>query len=289
MKKCLLDFLAYIASEKGLSLNTLSSYKRDLIFFINFLEKRNKKSLKRIFQGDIVDYLSFLKSKKMASSSIYRAFIAIKVFFRFLKREKFIEKDITKNFDLPKIWQLIPVVLSVEEIEALFDGINVNSFIGARDKALLELLYATGIRVSEACNLRLRDVDDEYIKVEGKGKKERIVPIGKKAIEAIDFYLLNYRKEGFGEFLFVSKNGKKMDRISIWNRIKIYAKKAKILKTISPHTLRHSFATHLLENKADIRLIQELLGHEDIATTDRYTHISNAHLKKAFLDFHPKF
>jgi integrase/recombinase XerD len=288
MKKYLLDFLTYIGSEKGLSLNTISSYKRDLLFFMDFLEKRGKKSLKKIFQGDIVDYLSFLKSQKKASSTIYRAFISIKVFFRFLKREKFIERDITKNFDLPKIWQLIPVVLSVEEVKRLFDQIEVNSFIGARDKALLELLYASGVRVSEACNIRIGDIDEEYIKVRGKGKKERIVPIGKKAIEAIDFYLLNYRKGKFNEFLFVSKSGRRISRESVWKRIKIYAKKAKILKTISPHTLRHSFATHLLENKADIRLIQELLGHEDIATTDRYTHISNAHLKKSFLDFHPK-
>nr|NGX29452.1 Tyrosine recombinase XerD [Candidatus Anoxychlamydiales bacterium] len=214
---------------------------------------------------------------------------AIKVLFRFLKKENVIKKDITLYLDLPKIWQFLPSVMTYQEVDSLLNQIKTDDLIGARDKAVLELLYATGIRVSECSSLKILDVNDDFIKVTGKGKKQRIIPIGKKAINAIDHYLLNFRNEIQGiDYLFISKNGKKIDRVTIYNRIKIYAKGANIKKNISPHTLRHSFATHLLENGADLRLIQDMLGHADISTTDRYTHISKAHLKKAFESFHPR-
>jgi len=179
--------------------------------------------------------------------------------------------------------------MTYKEVEDLLNQPDIKTFIGARDKAIIELIYATGIRVTEACNVKVLDVSNDFVKVDGKGKKQRVVPIGKKALDAIDYYLLNFRKEKKDfEFLFVSNNYKKIDRITIWNRIKFYSKKASINKNISPHTLRHSFATHLLENGADLRLIQDMLGHEDISTTDRYTHISKAYLKKAFENFHPR-
>ncbi|NGX33091.1 MAG: hypothetical protein K1060chlam4_01152, partial [Candidatus Anoxychlamydiales bacterium] len=223
------------------------------------------------------------------SSSIYRSFVAIKVLFRFLKKENAIKKDITLYLDLPKIWQFLPSVMTYQEVDSLLNQIKTEDFVGARDKAILELLYATGIRVSECCSLKILDVNDDFIKVMGKGKKQRLVPIGKKAIEAIDHYLLNFRNEVKGlDYLFISKGGKKINRVTIYNRIKLYAKGANIKKNISPHTLRHSFATHLLENGADLRLIQDMLGHADISTTDRYTHISKAHLKRAFESFHPR-
>ena len=283
------SFIIYISSEKGLSKNTILSYERDLRFFSNFLKDKNKKSsFKRITQEDIVEYLGFLKLKNYASSSIYRSFVAIKVFFRFLKKEGFIKNDVSSYFEFPKIWQLIPTVMSYNEVENLFTKPDITTFTGARDKAVLELLYATGMRVSEAVNLKIKDVDDDFVRVKGKGRKERIVPIGKKAIEAIDHYLINFRKDTTLDYLFVTNRSKKIDRITIYKRIKYYAKQAKIYKNISPHTLRHSFATHLLENGADIRLIQDMLGHEDISTTDRYTHISQSHLKKAFKNFHPR-
>jgi len=278
------NFLIYISSEKALSKNTILAYERDLRFFVEFL-KDKRSDFQSVDGEDVVDYLGFLKTKNYASSSIYRAFVALKVFFRFLKREGFAAVDIG-IFEIPKVWQLVPVVLTYPEVEELLKQPDIKTHIGARDRAVLELLYATGIRVSELANLLIKDVGDDFVKVKGKGKKERIVPVGKKALEAIDYYLVNFRKDG--EFLFLSQRGQKINRIDVYLRIKIYAKMAKIEKNVSPHTLRHCFATHLLENGADIRLIQEMLGHEDISTTDRYTHLSQNHLKNAFKNFHPR-
>jgi len=281
------SFLAYVGSEKGLSINTIEAYGRDIGFFKKFLEEKNVFSLNRLKPDLIFQYLSFLKQKNYASSSFARMIISLKVFFKFLKKEKLVLEDLTLFLDSPKTWNFIPSVMTYKEVEKLLDVPDVSCFIGARDKAIFEILYATGIRASEAANIKILHVSDEFIKVFGKGKKERLVPIGKKAINAIDHYLVNFRKEGDG-FLFVSKNFKKINRIIIYQRIKIYAKKAGINKKISPHTLRHSFATHLLENGADLRLIQDMLGHEDISTTDRYTQISQKFLKQAFVRFHPR-
>jgi integrase/recombinase XerD len=215
---------------------------------------------------------------------------AAKVFFRFLKKEGEISLDLGRYFESPKIWQLIPEVLSCEEVESLLAQPKVDDFQGARDRAILELLYATGMRVSELCALRICDLNDTFVKVRGKGKKERVVPVGRKAIEAVDYYLTHYRTEVKEDNapLFVSPRGKPIDRVTIWSRVKVYAKSAQIGKSISPHTLRHSFATHLLENGADLRLIQDMLGHEDIGTTDRYTHVTGNRLKTAFNKFHPR-
>ncbi len=281
-------FLAYIETEKGLSSNTVEAYLRDISCFKEFLIKKNISKFQDVNQKEIIEYLGYLK-ENYATASIARIFIAIKVFFRFLKKENAIETDITRYLDLPKVWQFLPCVMTYSEVEDLLNQIDIKTFIGARDKAVFELIYATGIRVTEACNVKIMDVFDNFVKVDGKGKKQRIIPVGQKALDAIDYYLLNFRKEKKDfQFLFVSNKFKKIDRITIWNRIKFYAKKANIKKNISPHTLRHSFATHLLENGADLRLIQDMLGHEDISTTDRYTHISKAHLKKAFENFHPR-
>jgi integrase/recombinase XerD len=216
--------------------------------------------------------------------------VAVKVFFRFLKKEGEIAVDLGRYFDTPKLWQLIPEVLSSEEIEELLAQPKIEDAVGARDKAILELLYATGMRVSELCSLKITDLSDTFVKVRGKGKKERIIPVGKKAIEAVDYYLLHFRgqvKEENGP-LFVSAKGKAIHRITVYHRVKAYAKRAGIVKSISPHTLRHCFATHLLENGADLRLIQDMLGHEDIGTTDRYTHVTGSRLKRAFTSFHPR-
>lgn len=282
------SFLAYIETEKGLSKNTVEAYFRDISFFKDFLIKKSIFKIQDVTQPHIIEYLSYLKDN-YATASIARIFIAIKVFFRFLKKESVIQTDITRYLDIPKIWQFLPTVMTYLEVENLLNQPDVSTFIGARDKAIFELIYATGIRVSEACNIKILDLSDDFVKVEGKGKKQRIIPVGKKALGAIDHYLINHRKERKEcEYLFVSNNLKKIDRITIWNRIKFYAKGANIKKNISPHTLRHSFATHLLENGADLRLIQDMLGHEDISTTDRYTHISKAHLKRAFDNFHPR-
>ena len=213
--------------------------------------------------------------------------IAIKVFFRFLKREGIISQNITLLLATPKIWQLIPDVLSIEEMEQLLNQPDLSLVKGVRDRAILEVLYASGLRVSELCGLTIRDVDDEYMRIRGKGGKERLVPIGRKAISAIDRYL-HFRDGPLEETLFVGKGGQPIDRVTVWKMIKSYAVQAGISKSISPHTFRHSFATHLLDNGADLRVIQELLGHSSITSTDRYTHISCSHLQQAFEEFHPR-
>ncbi|HSX11555.1 MAG TPA: site-specific tyrosine recombinase XerD [Chlamydiales bacterium] len=281
------DFLDFIRSEKGLSSNTIEAYGRDIRSFAAFL---TVKDWKGVTPETIFAFLGHLKGKSYASSSICRILVAIKVFFRFLKKEGAISLDLGRYFETPKLWQLIPEVLSMEEVEALLAQPKVDDCIGARDKAVLELLYATGMRVSELCQLRINDLSDTFVKVKGKGKKERVIPVGKKAIEAVDHYLLHYRGEAKEENgpLFLSQRGKQIDRVTVWNRVKAYARAAKIDKSISPHTLRHSFATHLLENGADLRLIQDMLGHEDIGTTDRYTHVTGSRLKASFKAFHPR-
>ncbi len=281
------DFLDYIRTEKGLSLNTIEAYGRDIEAFSATLEI---KDWKRVGGDEVLRFLNILKQNDYASSTICRMLVAVKVFFRFLKREGEIDQDFGRYFDSPKMWQLIPEVLSIEEVDALLAQPQKENFIGCRDRAILELLYATGIRVSELCRLKISDVSDDFVKVRGKGKKERIVPVGKKAIEALDFYLIHFRTKVAEDNapLFVSQKGTPIDRITVWNRVKAYASSAGIVKSVSPHTLRHSFATHLLENGADLRLIQDMLGHEDIGTTDRYTHVTGNRLKAAFKAFHPR-
>ncbi len=280
----ILDFLDHIRSEKGLSPHTIEAYGRDVRSFAAFL---TEKDWTKVDSAAILSFLTHLQSKQYASSSVCRTLVAVKVFFRFLKKEGEISVDLGRYFETPKLWQLVPEVLSVEEVDALLAGPELSDPIGARDKAILELLYASGLRVSELCHLKIQDLDDHFVKVKGKGNKERVVPVGQKAIQAVDHYLKTFRKDDH-PFLFISPKGKPLSRISVWGRVKFYARKAGIDKKVSPHTLRHSFATHLLENGADLRLIQEMLGHEDIGTTDRYTHVTGGRLKAAFKAFHPR-
>ncbi len=282
------DFIAYIASEKGLSVNTIEAYGRDLKGFQEFLSDISSADL--IQEKDIISYLITLKNRDLSSSSIYRFLITLKVFFRFLVREKMLKNDITFFLDTPKIWQLIPEVLSQAEVMTLLEQPDPSSWMGARDRAIIEVLYASGIRVSELCQLDLLDLGDRTLRVMGKGRKERIVPIAQAAIDAVDHYLVTFRKVDKCENppLFVSRTGRRIERTRVWSRIKFYAKKGEITKVISPHTLRHSFATHLLDNGADLRVIQEMLGHADISTTDRYTHLSGKQMRDAFNAFHPR-
>ncbi|HRD56356.1 MAG TPA: site-specific tyrosine recombinase XerD [Parachlamydiaceae bacterium] len=285
------DFLIYIASEKGLSQNTVAAYKRDVGSLIAFLKKSHINTFQEVEEKHLVSFLSDLKSKSYADSSICRTLIACKVFFKFLKREGILQDNITECLQQPKIWQLIPDVLSEEEIESLFSVCDSSTLEGARDLAILELLYASGLRVSEVCSLTIYDVDDHFVKVMGKGRKERIVPIGKKALFAIDHYLTHFRgdvQDDKHAYLFTTKKDKPVNRVFIWSMIKRYGKQAGILKNISPHTLRHSFATHLLDHGADLRIIQECLGHANIGTTDRYTHVSRRKLQNSFEAFHPR-
>jgi integrase/recombinase XerD len=281
------EFLNYLRFEKGLSSHTIKAYGSDLFLFSSFLKKL---SWEKVKEEDLYSFLKHLKDAAYASASICRMIVSTKSFFRFLKNEGHIPVDFSATIDLPKVWQLIPEVLTIEEADLLLQAPENGSFVGARDKAILELLYATGMRVSELCKCDVDDVGDSFVKVSGKGKKERLIPVGKKALDAIDHFLLYFRGDAKGENapLFITCRRKRIDRVTVWERVKYWGKKAKIEKKISPHTLRHSFATHLLENGADLRVIQEMLGHEEIATTDRYTHLREDLLKKAFDSFHPR-
>lgn len=291
MNNALTDFLSYIASEKGLAPNTIEAYQRDIETFISFLRQQMISQFNAVTQQHIINFLSHWKSAEYASSTLCRMLISIKVLFRFLKRERLLEHNVAFYLETPKLWQLIPEVLSCEEIDRLLQQPDINTALGARDKAILEVLYASGLRVSEVCSLGIYSIDDTFVRVMGKGRKERIVPIGKKALNAVDHYLALYRSKWDSEkneSLFVSKSGEPIDRIMVWRMIKNYAKVAGITKRISPHTLRHSFATHLLDNGADLRIIQEMLGHASITSTDRYTHVSRSRLQESFQSCHPR-
>jgi integrase/recombinase XerD len=288
----LTEFLSYIASEKGLSSSTVEAYGRDISSFLTMMLERGKKDLLELSKEDCIAFFEKMRSSHYASSSVARYMMSLKVFFRFLKKEGITKTDPTLFLDTPKIWQLIPDALSMQEVERLLSAPDPTCYLGARDRALMSLMYASGLRVSELCSLTIYDVSEDTLRVKGKGGKERVVPVAKVAIDALDSYLAHFRADISSlelEHLFLSQNGKKIDRSQVWRRIKLYGKKLGIQKNISPHTLRHSFATHLLENGADLRVIQEMLGHASIATTDRYTHVSSKHLKEAFEAFHPKY
>jgi integrase/recombinase XerD len=235
-----------------------------------------------------------LKKHKMSTTSICRNLAAVKMFHRFLVRENLAKEDPTSLVDTPKIWQRVPDVLNQKEVEAMIDAAKGRGWQILRDKAVLEVFYASGLRVSELSDLKMTSINFEvgFVRAVGKGSKERIIPLGKKAQEAVKIYLEKGRtkvaKASSSDALFVSKLGKKISRVSLWNIIKSYARKANIKKTIKPHTLRHTFATHLLEHGADLRSVQEMLGHSDISTTQIYTHVDKERLKTVHKQFHPR-
>ncbi len=280
MQHYLPDFLDYLAAEKGLKRATLSAYGSDLNSFFSLSPAISKEA--------VLHFLDALKSRGAAGSSMARALVALRVFSRFLQREGHIQEDVCGMLEQPSLWQKIPEILSLEEMRKLFSLPDHETERGSRDRAILYLLYACGLRVSELCGLNLQDVGDTEVRVKGKGGKERVVPIAKEALEALDAYLLMTKREEEQPF-FLGDRGKRLRREGVWQMIKLYAKQAGIEKNISPHTFRHSFATHLLEGGADLRVIQELLGHSNISTTDRYTHLSDQKLQEAFQKFHPRF
>jgi len=286
------DFRLYLASEKGVSPHTVAAYSQDIKLLIAHLEGQGIRDFRAVDEEALISFLAHLRACKYADSSISRGLIAIRVLFRFLKREGILTTDCTRYLSSPALWRLLPDVLSSQEIDALLAAPDLTTALGARDRAILEVLYGSGLRVSELCGLGLYDVDGDSVRVKGKGSKERLVPLGRKGVEAIDFYLLHHRGESSPEEknppLFVTSRGTRIDRILVWKRIKEVAKGTGIQKNIFPHTLRHSFATHLLDNGADLRIIQEMLGHASIDSTDRYTHVSIKQLETAFHAFHPR-
>ena len=283
------EFLRYLLIDKGYSNNTIESYKRDLI---KFLEYNKKNNLDNINSDDLKEYIKNLSKDKLNEKSISRNISCLKSFYKFLVIENIIESNPAESLFIPKIKKSLPNILSEEEIINLLD-INLTDNYSFRNKAMLELMYSTGIRVSELINLKLSDIDftNDIVRTFGKGSKERIVPIGEYASESLKIYINNYRnnmlKKYNNEYLFLNNHGNQMTRQGCFKIIKNIAKEKGINKDLSPHTLRHSFASHLLKYGADLRTIQELLGHSDISTTQIYTHISNEKLKENYKDFHP--
>ncbi len=294
MKELLEEFLNYLSVEKGLSKNTTYSYKNDLNKYITYLEKADIHSIEKVKRQDITSFLLSLKDRGISAVSISRNLVAIKGFHRFLVRENFIKEDVTGVLESPKLWKKLPDALSIEEVSKLLKTPNTREWQGIRDRAILELLYATGMRVSELTGLRVTDLnfDIGFLRCTGKGQKERIIPAGRFALEAAKRYLEKARpiflKNRQNDRLFVTRFGRNISRQTIWKLIRRYASQARINKHLSPHTLRHSFASHLLERGADLRIVQEMLGHSNISTTQIYTHIDKGRLKLIHQKYHPR-
>jgi len=286
-------FLDHLWLEDGLSRNTLSSYRFDLYNFSNWLNKTNSIFLENVTKSDIQQYLSF-KFPSSKARSISRSLSTLRRFYRFLYREKKITTDPTLQIQKPKIPKSLPKSLSEDEVENLLEAPNLNIDIGIRDKAMIELLYACGLRVSELVNIQLTELnlDDGVIRVTGKGDKTRLVPMGEDAMDYIQKYLLSAReailKNKKSKYLFVTHHGKSMTRQTFWHSLKKYALIANIKQSISPHILRHAFATHLINHGADLRVVQMLLGHSDISTTQIYTHVARERLKTIHKTHHPR-
>jgi len=287
-------FLNYLLVEKGLSPKTLEAYGSDVASYLSFLDE---KGIKKIADADtpfILKYLIRMRNEGLGARSRARHLVALRGFYKFLVQEKILQRDPAGVIDLPKSSLKLPDTLTVEEVTLLLSIPDLNKPAGVRDAAMLELLYAAGLRVSELMRLKLQDVNLEagFVRVFGKGSKERIVPIGFFAKEKIDNYLMNGRprllKGLVSPYLFVARAGKPMTRQGFWKLLKRYAKTAGFAKKITPHSLRHSFASHLLEGGADLRAVQVMLGHVDISTTQIYTHVAREQLKKAYEKFHPR-
>lgn len=293
MKYIFKDYEYYLVKERGLSENTISNYLRDVSHYLEFLDKYHKiNNPNKLTKKGLNNYLSNIR-KKYSSASYARKLTAIKSFYKFLHLENEIDVDDAKTIEAPKTKTKLPVVLTVEEVNKLFNTIDNNTTLGFRNIALLEFIYGSGLRVSELLNIKLKDLhlSESYIIVTGKGDKERIVPISQSAVSSCRKYL-NFGREKLlkkrSDFLFLNNNGSQLSRQGFHKILKGLAKEADIKNNISAHTLRHSFATHLLENGMDLRTLQILLGHEDISTTQIYTHISNKRLSEVFEKTHPR-
>ena len=282
------SFLDSLYIEKGLSNNTVSSYKNDIKSFFLWLDENSFNPL-NINASDANNYVSKLFGDGLKSSSVNRKISAIKSFYIFLQKKKIIKKSPIADIVMPKQEKYLPVSMSEEEVERLLNSPDLNIQIERRDKAMIEVLYATGIRISELTNLKLTDLDinRSVLKVFGKGSKERLVPFGEKAAESLSLYLID-RKDLKSKEIFLSNRGTKISRSAFWQRIKIYTKRENLKISISPHTLRHAFATHLLNRGADLRSVQILLGHSDLSTTQIYTHIAKQRLGEILKKHHPR-
>ena len=285
-------FLEYLSVEKGLSQNTLNSYTRDLKKFQIFLDKENQ-IVQNTEERDLIKFIHQNSRTGLSARSIARLISSLKSFFRFLVLDNLMKKNSAANLSSPKIWFSLPKFLTIEEVDQLLCQPDIKDFRGIRDKALLELLYATGLRVSELVSLTLKNINLEegFLLCRGKGGKERIVPLGKKALQAIQVYLETSRskfQKKDTDILFLTSRGGKFTRQGFWKVLKKYVLKAGLDRDISPHVLRHSFATHLLERGADLRSVQMMLGHSQITTTQIYTHVTRSQIRRIYEKYHPR-
>ena len=288
------EFLNFLVVERGLSKNTLESYSRDLNKYIDYLERQGISDIKKTSTSHIIAFISTLIKKGLSTKTTARNLVSIKVFYRFLVNENYIKESPADGIQSHKTWITLPDILSLDDVERLINQPDTNTPLGMRDAAMLELLYATGIRVSELVSLSLNDINLEagYLIAMGKGSRERVVPIGDHASRKIKEYLVSSRKillkKSSNTRLFLNRSGKQLSRQGFWKVIKRYTFQAGIRKNVSPHTIRHSFATHLLERGADLRSVQTMLGHVDISTTQIYTHVTRERLKKLHSQLHPR-
>lgn len=294
MQALLDQFLDYVVLERGLSENTQSAYVADLELFLAFLRESSVRSINSVTRDHVLSFLLQEKDRGMATRSIARRLVAIKVFFRYLAQEGLLKENITDAMDSPKLWKVLPDTLSYEEVERLLRQPDLSRPLGVRDHAILETFYGSGLRVSEICTLRIDNLrlDDGYLRCIGKGNKERVVPVSATARDSVIRYTEEVRpghvQDELERTLFLTRRGTPFSRKGIWKLIKQHSLAAGIHKNVTPHTLRHSFATHLLSNGAPLRMIQEMLGHADIATTQVYTHVDSSRLKAVHDQFHPR-
>jgi integrase/recombinase XerD len=290
------SFLTYVRVEKGLSANTVSAYRRDLVKFESYAKKK-KLTLESVTRDDLVDFLSNLFRQKLESRTVARHLVTLRNFFRFAQTQDLIAVDPSLNLESPKIRRSLPGYLRLEEIERLLAEPDDKTPLGLRDHAMLDVLYSTGLRVSELISLRVMDLDRAVgcVRCVGKGDKERIVPIGRKALALVDRYLRDARpklvpagKQVNSPTLFINRRGSTLSRVGVWKILSGYGRRAGLRVPLTPHMLRHSFATHLLEGGADLRAVQLMLGHSDISTTQIYTHVVEERLKQIYKAHHPR-
>jgi integrase/recombinase XerD len=288
------QFLTHVKVEKGLSANTVAAYQRDLAKFNVFAQKR-KLGLEGVKRDDLVDFLASLYREKLESRTVARHLVTLRNFFRFAQVQELIATDPSLNLESPKIRRTLPGYLRLEEVERLLTQPDAKTALGLRDRAMLEVLYSTGLRVSELIGLRVTDLDSKVgcIRCIGKGDKERIVPAGRKALGMVEKYLRDGRPKLLGkgvssQALFVNRRGGSLSRVGVWKILSAYGRRAGLRVALTPHMLRHSFATHLLERGADLRSVQLMLGHADISTTQIYTHVVEERLKQIYKAHHPR-
>ena len=283
------SFLDYLYIEKGLSQNTVKAYEVDLLAFMSWITDHTNLDIKNIKEDSINKYISYLFKTKLKSSSVNRKISSIKSFYLFLIKKSIVATSPISEVISPKQEKYLPSSMSEDEVDKLLNSPNSNIKIEKRDKAMIEMLYATGMRISELVNLKITDVDMQrcVVKVLGKGSKERLIPFGEEAYEALNNYLSD-RDESSSKEIFLSNRKTKISRVAFWHRIKLYLVRENLKQTISPHTLRHAFATHLLNRGADLRSVQLLLGHSDLSTTQIYTHIAKQRLSDVLKKHHPR-